>query len=125
MNPSTWRSPRTRRWTGTVVMRGGGVLWTGRRIVRSQDRPDGLSATERQGAALEVVDLGAGLVPQAVQDGRGQVLRLDPALAGLAALPVGRPVDVPAADAAAGQDDGEDRPPVVPPAGGVHPGRAA
>ena len=50
---------------------------------------------------------------QQVENRRGQVLRLDPAVARIAAVLVARSIDLRPADAGAGQHEAEDMPPVV------------
>jgi hypothetical protein len=59
------------------------------------------------------VDFGVGRVAQTVEDGRGDVLRLDTAVARAAADAVGGAVYLAAADAAARQRRGKDVAPMV------------
>src|SRR5436309_3543063 len=85
----------------------------------AQDRANDFAPADGDGAAERVADFGVGVQAQAVEDGGREVLRLDAAGGRVGADGVGRAVDDASLDAAAGQGDGIDVPPVVAAAGGV------
>src|SRR5437868_12828109 len=92
-------------------------------IFRLENVTNDFAGAGGDGPAEAVANLGIGMDAEAVQDGGGEVLRLDATVDRMGADGVGGAVDDAAADAAAGQGHGEDRAPVVAAAPSIEPRR--
>src|SRR5579871_3067758 len=84
-----------------------------------------LTPADRQWTAQVVMDFRVRRVAECMKDGSGEIVRLDAAVAGMAANGIRAADDLSALDAPTGEGRRVDEAPVVAAAAAVHPGRAA